>query len=152
SVGIPFDECYKEDRGDGVLVVAPARFRGGVLLGLLPEALQAGIEGYNSRASSSANLQLRAAVDRGEVIRDRNGVVGSIVNSVFRMADAAPVRAAARDRKAELVLVASDALFREAEASIDANGFEEVAVRVKETNSTAWMRVYGGQPDEAAGH
>ncbi|WP_433185624.1 P-loop NTPase fold protein [Actinoallomurus sp. CA-150999] len=150
STGIPFDECYREDRGDGVLVIAPARFRGEVLLGRLPEELQASIKGYNFRASSRANLQLRAAVGRGQVIHDQHGVVGTLVNSVFRMVDAAPVKTAARNRGADLVLVASDALFREAKESIDAGGFEEVAVRVKETNSTAWMRVYGGRSDEVA--
>lgn len=109
-----------------------------------------------SRATTSGLLPRPAcscgrAVDSGEVIYDRHGVIGSVVNTVFRMVDAAPVKAAARDRGADLVLVTSDALFRDAKASIDAGGFEEVAVRVKETTSTAWMRVFGGQRDGVAG-
>src|SRR3569833_2269674 len=149
SAGVPVDECHREDRGDGALVIAPARFGGEVLLGRQPEQLRAGIEACNAHAASSANLRLRAAGGRGQVILDQHGVLGNVVNSVFRMVGAAPVRAAARDRGADLVLVASGALFREAKASVDVGDFEEVAVRVKETNTTAWMRVYGGHPPVA---
>lgn len=145
SAGISLKSCLLEDRGDGVLVIAPARFGVEVLLGQLPEGLQAGIQAYNSQAPDPLGLQLRAAVDRGEVASDGYGVVGSIVNSVFRMLDAAQVKAASRDRRADLVLVTSDALFQGVKTSIDVSGFKEVPVRMKETTSTAWMRVYGEQ-------
>ncbi|GGQ20574.1 hypothetical protein GCM10010187_41270 [Actinomadura coerulea] len=151
SAGIPLEECRREDRGDGALVIAPAHFNGEVLLRRLPELLWAGIRGNGPRTSSLGKLQLRVAVDKGEVAHDQHGVVGSMVNSVFRMIDSAPVKTASRDRGADLVLVTSDALFQEVEADLDTRGFERIAVRVKENNSTAWMRVYGEERGATAG-
>ncbi|WP_461124979.1 ATP-binding protein [Saccharothrix stipae] len=156
ACGIPWEACHHEDRGDGVLVLAPPDVAKALFTEVLPDALLAGVHGHNAGRGAAGRMRLRVAVHAGEVQFDDHGVAGVAVNHTFRLLDAPPVRAALAGSAAPLVLVVSDwfhdEVVRHSPASEPA-AFRRVRFTVKETTGTAWVRVPGvpsepGEPGE----
>ncbi|MEV8438230.1 tetratricopeptide repeat protein [Actinosynnema sp. NPDC051121] len=153
--GIPWEACHHEDRGDGVLVLAPPDVVKGLFTEVLPDALLAEVRGHNAGRGAGERMRLRVAVHAGEVRFDDHGVVGVAVNHTFRLLDAPPVRAALAGSAAPLVLVVSDwfhdEVVRHSPAS-EPDAFRRVRFTVKETTGTAWVRVPGepGPPVDGA--
>ena len=103
--GIPWGECFCEDRGDGALIVVPPEIPVKGLIGALPGTLRSLIRLHNHVSSTAADMQLRLAVHVGPIDHDGHGFIGSDVNFAFRMLDARPLksrwqsgRRAGRDR------------------------------------------------------
>ena len=141
--GLPWPSCYHEDRGDGVLVIAPAGAPAAVLLYPFVEHLRAGIRRYNRYRIEPAQLWLRAAVHAGQVCFDRHGVSGGAVTYLFRMLEAPAFKRALDASGADFALVTSDAVFQDVVLSgtglIDPDMYAPVQVRCKETRSQAWL-------------
>lgn len=136
--------CYREDRGDGVLIVVPPDIPRPVVLAEVPGRLDRSL---GARRRSDPLLRLRIAVHVGEVHRDAHGVAGTAVNHVFRLCDSAPLHRALDDARSDSALLVSEALYdgtvRGGHPGLDPASFHEVNVEVKETRARAWLQVPG---------
>lgn len=148
--GVPWDATEHGDRGDGILVIVPARFPESVLIDPLLDRLRRGLHDYNRMATEIARIRLRAALHAGQVYHDANGLVGEAVNHTFRLLEADELKRTLSATEAQLAFITSDVLFdtvvRHGQGVIDSDGFREVAVEVKETEARAWIHLPGMGP------
>ena len=146
--GIPWVSCHREDRGDGVLVLAPPDVAKELFTEALPHWLAAALREHNSVHSAQAEIRLRVALHAGEVRHDRQGVAGACVNLAFRLLEADQLKSALSASPGVLALIASswffDEVVRNSPAS-DPLAYRRVEVAVKETTAEGWVLV----PDQA---
>lgn len=112
SAGIPWNRCFREDRGDGVLTVLPPGTACKNVIGPLPESLRGLIRRHNHVFRDAAGIQLRTAAHIGPVDHDGHGFIGSDINLLFRMLNAPPFKRALTDSSAELALIISEYLYQ----------------------------------------
>jgi hypothetical protein len=151
AAGICWANCYREDRGDGFLVITPAELSIDNLLNGFVTNLRTSLRKNNKVASASAQLALRMAIHAGYVYLDDHGAAGTAVTHLTRLLDAPAFRAGLTSRS-ELALIVSDYLYQEiigyAPGHIDPCAFQALTVEVKETISIGWIWKFGR---EAAG-
>ena len=145
--GIPWADCYTEDRGDGALIVVPPGIAAKGIIDPLPERLRSLIRRHNHLSCRAAGLQLRAAAHLGPVDHDGHGFVGSDVNFLFRMLDARPFKRAVTSTGAELALIVSDHVYRSLvcryPSLVSPDAFTSVRFQVKQTRARAWTYLPG---------
>ncbi len=73
---IRWDDCYREDRGDGVLILVPPQVPKTVLAAGVPGELAAAVRAHNQVHGRNAQMRLRVALHGGEVLHDAYGVTG----------------------------------------------------------------------------
>ena len=142
--GTPWETS--EDRGDGKLIIVSAEFSRARLLELLPNLLLKELNRYNALHVPEARIRLRIAVHAGDVATDAIGKHGTAINHTFRIVEARPVKVGLATSAGALAVAVSEAIFTEVIApdpAMEPAAFRQVAVQVKETNTTAWVRVYG---------
>ena len=105
--GIPWDRCYREDRGDGALVIMSPDIPARRVIDPFPERMRGLIRVYNRLSIPAAQIQVRAAAHIGPVYRDDHGLVSDDINLLCRMVDAEPLHTALADSGAELALAIS---------------------------------------------
>jgi class 3 adenylate cyclase len=142
DAGIPWDDCDRGDRGDGVLVLVPADVPKGLLVESLPSALVAGLREHNGAHPGPEQIRLRMALHAGEVCYDEHGVTAASINLAFRLLEANPLRAALAGSPGVLAVIASSWFFEEVvrHSSVVAR-YCLVEVAVKETTTTGWVCV-----------
>lgn len=146
--GIPLERGVLRDSGDGVVIVLPPSIPKIELVDRLPHRIAVGLRRHNDDHSAGAGVRLRVALHAGEIRADPNGFVGETMNFTFRILDAADAKRALAGSRAELVLVLSDWFYRSVvmnDPAAEPGKFQEVVVSVKETRTTAWIRLLGGQ-------
>jgi class 3 adenylate cyclase len=94
AAAIPWEGCQPEDRGDGVLFLAPAEVPKSGFAEVLPEALAEGLRAHNDGHRAEEQIRLRMALHAGEVSYDDHGVTGAAINLAFRLVDAGPLKEA----------------------------------------------------------
>ncbi|MFC4048648.1 hypothetical protein ACFOY4_03040 [Actinomadura syzygii] len=141
--GLALSDCHHEDRGDGALIVAPSDVDPCHLMDPLAHHLAALLRRENRYVAPNHRLRLRAAVHFGHVDRDDHGVVGRAPVDLFRHLEApAFKRAMARTPSADLGLIVSDSLFRDAVQRgglVDHDAYQSIRVTMKETRTKAWL-------------
>ena len=138
--GIPWDDCGREDRGDGVFVLVPAEVPKGLLVESLPSALVAALRAHNGAHLGPERIRLRMALHAGEVRYDEHGVTAAAVNLAFRLLDAGALKAALASSPGVLAVIASSWFFEEVvRHSGVAAAYRPVKVAVKETMTTGWI-------------
>jgi CRP-like cAMP-binding protein/tetratricopeptide (TPR) repeat protein len=147
AAGVPWADCYYEDRGDGaVIVVPPTVSTLRVVDPLIPE-LAARLRQHNRRASEVVLIQLRAALHVGPVGKDAEGLTGQAVISTARILDAPVVKERLADARADLIFAVSDYVYehvvRHGAGRVDSGAFEHVAEQVKESRVSAWIHLAG---------
>ncbi|SEG47992.1 hypothetical protein SAMN04489712_105451 [Thermomonospora echinospora] len=152
SAGLDWDACHREDRGDGLLLIAPPAAGVHILLHPLVGHLLAGLRAHNKVAGRSARLRLRMAVHAGFVYADPYGVTGTAVNHLFRLLEAPAFKAAATG---DLALIVSGYLYEE--AAVHRLGLPgpdrltPLTITSKETRTVAWTwQPTGPRPDRLA--
>lgn len=146
--GMPWEDCHREDRGDGALILIPPQVPKDLLATLVPVHLAAALAEHNEACSQEARIRLRAAVHAGEVHLDDYGATGTALTLAFRLLESDALRSALTRLSGALALMASEWFFEEVIRHNPANGpdaFRRVAVSAKETRTTAWVCL----PDEA---
>jgi hypothetical protein len=142
---IGWENCHREDRGDGVLVIIPATTRSAAILNPLLDRLHAGLRHHNEVSSEAAKIRLRVAVHSGLVHRDQYGLVGNAFVHVFRLLDAPALRQALASSGGDLALIVSDHFYdtviRYGPGPIDAGTFRPATVAVKETRTRGWLHL-----------
>ncbi|WP_242902733.1 hypothetical protein [Actinomadura terrae] len=143
GTGLALSDCHHEDRGDGAFIVAPGDADPCDLLDPFAHDLAAHLRSVNRHADPGLRLRLRAAVHYGHVDHDAHGVVGRAPVDLFRHLEAPAFRRAmAATPSADLGVIVSDSLFREAGhrgGRLDHDAYRPIRVNVKETRTRAWL-------------
>jgi hypothetical protein len=152
--GTQWTACFREDRGDGVLVVVPPGIAVTGLIDPLPERLGSLIRRHNHFSSAAAQMQLRVAAHLGPVDHDGHGFVGTDVDFLFRMLDARPLKHALASTEADLALIVSEYVYRNIVSRhpslVSPAAFRPVRFQVKYTRARAWTYVPGTPPASPA--
>jgi hypothetical protein len=152
--GIPWADCFCEDRGDGALIVVPPGIACKGIIDPLPGRLRGLIRRHNHVSCRAAEIQLRAAAHIGPVEHDGYGFVGSDINLLFRMLEARPLKRALAYSRAELALIISDEVYRtlvcRRPGLVSPEVFHQVRFKVKRTRARAWTYLPGTEPLRAA--
>jgi hypothetical protein len=139
---IDWDDCYREDRGDGVLILVPPQVPKTVLAAGVPGELAAAVRAHNQVHGPNAQMRLRLALHGGEVLRDPHGVTGAAVNLAFRLLEAGPLKQALASSPGVLAAVCSawfyEEVIRHAEECAPAT-WRRVHITVKETSEDGWI-------------
>jgi hypothetical protein len=146
AAGVPWAECRAEDRGDGVLIVVPARFPKASVVDQLPNLLVSGLARHNAVHAPEAHIKLRMAVHFGEVRTSGVGIVGAALDLTFRILDARAVRSSLQESSGVLAMAVSDQFFDEivrVDAALRADDFQRIPVTAKQTDAVAWLRILG---------
>ncbi|MFD1049628.1 hypothetical protein ACFQ1S_30925, partial [Kibdelosporangium lantanae] len=131
-----------EDRGDGVLILAPPDLPKSLFAELLPGALVEALRDHNSRHPDEEHIRLRLALNAGDVTEDENGVSGTAVNLTFRLLETPQLKSALAESAGLLAVISSayfyDDVMRHS-PPVDLATFRRVHVEVKETVTEAWI-------------
>lgn len=146
---IPWATCDREDRGDGVFVLAPPAVPKVLFVEEFPHSLARALHTHNETHRAEERIRLRMVLHAGEVTYDDHGVTATSINLAFRLLDAQPFKDALATSPGVLGLIASawffDEVIRHSRVS-DPDSYRRVEVVVKETNVVGWIRL----PDQPA--
>ncbi|MGH3172271.1 MAG: cyclic nucleotide-binding domain-containing protein, partial [Streptosporangiaceae bacterium] len=147
AAGVPWAGCYREDRGDGAVIVVPPTISTQRLVDPLMAELAGRLRQYNRRASEVVRIQLRVALHVGPVGRDAEGLTGQAVIAAARIVDAPAIKARLAAEQADLIFAASDYVYdqvvRNCGGQVDPVAFEHLQCQVKETHVSAWAHLAG---------
>jgi hypothetical protein len=145
SAGHSWTGAIREDRGDGILLIAPPDEPLITLIDPLLESIRARLRRHNKLSSKAAAIRLRAALHAGLVRQDEHGVVGTAVNHLFRLLDTPQLRHALDEPGVDLAFIASQQVYEHAISSgygdIDPAAYLPVDVQVKETSAWGWITI-----------
>jgi len=145
--GVPWAACYREDRGDGAVIVVPPTISTLRVVDPLAAELADRLRQYNRRASEVVRIQLRVALHVGPVGKDAEGLTGQAVIAAARIVDAPVIKARLAAEHADLIFAASDYVYdnvvRNCAGRMDPTAFEHVECQVKETHVSAWVHLAG---------
>jgi hypothetical protein len=148
----PTRDLYRcEDRGDGHLIIAPPSIPTAEAIARLLGVLCRELKRHNRIYSESIRVQLRLAVDVGPVTEDYTGASGKAIIAASRMLDAPVFKEAIARNGAILGLIVSPFVYetaiRQGREIPEAAGYTKILVDVKETRTSAWMRLIDpGEP------
>jgi CRP-like cAMP-binding protein/tetratricopeptide (TPR) repeat protein len=145
--GVPWADCYHEDRGDGVLVVVPPTISTLRVVDPLVPLLAARLRQYNRRASEVVLIQLRAVLHVGPVGKDAEGLTGQALIGAARILEAPVLKDRLAADQADLIFAVSDYVYdhvvRHCVGQVDFAAFEHVQAQVKESRVSAWFCLTG---------
>src|SRR5689334_7037590 len=107
KIGVAWSDCHHEDRGDGVLILAPSDIPKVVFAEKLPRALAEALRKLNTERHADERIRLRLALHAGEVHFDRQGVTGATVILTFRINEAPELKEALASSPSDLGVVVS---------------------------------------------
>jgi hypothetical protein len=137
---LPWRDCYREDRGDGALIVAPPGVAPGQFLDPLIHHLNALLRCHARHVSQSMRLNLRMAVHYGYVYYDAHGVTSHALTHLYRLLEAPAFKKAVAE--SQLGAIVSDQLYTQAlehHTLIDPAAYTQVYLSCKETRTRAWL-------------
>lgn len=146
--GIEKRQFHEEDRGDGAMFLFTAEVHKSVLADFLLRRLIANLLRHNATVTQEARIRLRIALHFGEVTIDSKGAVGDCVNHTFRLLEADPLKAALAGSSSVLAVIVSRAFYEDVlrhEPAAEPQAYWQIAVAVKETTTTAWIRLAAEQ-------
>src|SRR6266567_6220370 len=145
--GVPWEACYREDRGDGAVIVVPPTISTHRVVDPLVAELADRLRQYNRRASEVVRIQLRVALHVGPVGKDAEGLTGQALIAAARIVDAPVMKARLAAEQADLVFAASDYVYehvvRNCAGRVDPAAFEHMECQVKEMHVSAWVHLAG---------
>jgi CRP-like cAMP-binding protein len=150
SLGSLWDVCISQDRGDGLLIIAPPRVTTARIMNCVHRELPARLRRHNHTYGESARIRLRIGANVGPVVADPLGVSGEAIIRTARLVEAPVIKEAMADTGASLGIMVSEfvheiAVGRTADF-IDAAEYRRVEVRNKEFSGSAWMRLVDQSP------
>ncbi|MPZ83025.1 MAG: hypothetical protein GEV28_22585 [Actinophytocola sp.] len=151
---IPWTSCRREDRGDGVLILAPASVPKTLFADRLPGTLLDALVRHNRTHPTEEQIRLRLALHAGEITYDDHGVTASSIILTYRLLDAPVLKNALALSSGVLAVVGSawffDEVIRHSELS-GAASYRPAVVTHKETTARAWIRLLGPGPPDGVG-
>ncbi|MFJ8948698.1 MULTISPECIES: hypothetical protein [unclassified Streptomyces] len=148
EAGVERNMQYREDRGDGLIVLISSDIPKTALLRVLLTTTPDALHLYNRLASSSAQMRLRMVLASGEVALDpKRGTVGGLVghdlNQSCRLLDSEVLRKALAQRDADCVLGVSPSVYegvvRHGHRGLRPEEFHHAPVAVKKDRLELWL-------------
>lgn len=139
---IPWHRCHSEDRGDGLLIIAPPDVNPDDFLDPLAHHLHALLRRYNRHAAPTAQLRLRVAVHHGYVQQDEHGYTGHATTLLFRLLESTAFKRALNHTGCDLGLLVSHTLHTEAiqrGGLTNPNAYQQLRITCKETRTHGWL-------------
>lgn len=141
--GLVWQDCHYEDRGDGILVIAPANVSAQLLLDEVAAQLRAAVRRHNRAANRRGRIRLRMAVTAGFVQHDPHGVSGGVIIHLYRMIDSASFKAVVAVERTDFALIICDQLYqqiiRPGLSLLDPHSVRPITIDNKETHAPAWV-------------
>jgi hypothetical protein len=155
SFGALWDACIAEDRGDGLLIVVPPDIPTAKIMNCLHRGLPGGLALHNRTYGEHAHIRLRVAVNVGPVMGDPLGMSGEAIIRTARLIEAPAFKMAMASTGARLGIIASvfvyETAIRHADDAADSDAYTPIDVNVKESSTTAWMRLVDLAPARSGG-
>ena len=142
ELGVEWDKCYKEDRGDGLFVLVPAEVDKSVFCHSFPSKFARRIREYNAAHRSAAIMRLRMALHIGETERDDHGVTSPALNDAFRLINAERFRELLRESPGCLALIASSWFYGNVvwqHSRFRPDTYQPIRVTEKEMDTIGWV-------------
>ena len=149
AAGVEATQQYREDRGDGLIVLLSGDVAKTVLLRSLLTTTPELLHEHNLLASDSAQMRLRIVLAAGEVAHDPHagttgGLVGHDLNQACRLLDADVLRSALAERRDEHCVLAVSApvyegVVRHGHRGVRPELFRRADVTVKDGVLPAWI-------------
>ncbi|GGW56531.1 hypothetical protein [Streptomyces griseoloalbus] len=149
AAGVEATQQYREDRGDGLIVLLSGDVAKTVLLRTLVTTTPELLHEHNLLASDSAQMRLRIVLAVGEVAHDPHagttgGLVGHDLNQACRLLDADVLRSALAERQDEHCVLAVSApvyegVVRHGHRGVRPDLFRQADVTVKDGTLPAWI-------------
>jgi len=141
----PIPDARSEDRGDGFLTVIPPAVSTARAIDLVLKVFPTALAQHNSSQRESARFKLRLALNVGPVVSDM-GVSGEAIIVAARLLEARQFKDAIMKSTASLGVIASPFVYetaiRHSTDPLDVATYTEVPVEVKESHTTAWMKLF----------
>jgi Cyclic nucleotide-binding domain len=138
-------DARTEDRGDGFLTVVPPSVSTARVIDQLLKKFPVALEIHNTTERESARFKLRLALNVGPVVSDM-GVSGEAIIVAARLLEAPHFKTALTGSTASLGVIASPFVYettiRHSADPQDLASYSEVPVEVKESSTTAWMKLF----------
>jgi len=146
ALGPLWNACLAEDRGDGLLIVAPPQVPTARIIEGIHRELPARLAVHNNTYAEPCHIRLRLAVNVGPVTTDPIGMSGDAIIRTARLVEAPPLKEAMAETGHGLGIIVSEFVYEtaveHANELIDADRYQKVSVSIKEFQSSAWMRLY----------
>lgn len=142
--GIDFDSCYREDRGDGIIILAPPDIPKVRFSADLPYRLAAVLRQHNQAHPVPEHIRLRMAVNAGEIYFDAHGAVSDALNKTYRLLDSAPLKDTLSRTQGLLAVIVSPWFYEQViwhSENFRPDTYFPVLVDHKETDTVAWITV-----------
>jgi CRP-like cAMP-binding protein len=150
SLGALWDACISQDRGDGLLIVAPPPIPTATVIECVNGDLPRRLRLHNRTYSASACINLRIAAHVGPIIGDHLGVSGETIIRTARMVEAPVLKEAMAATGTGLGIIVSEFVHEIAIAHAadftDATEYKKVKVSNKEFLGSAWIRLVDVSP------
>ncbi|KAA2265120.1 hypothetical protein F0L68_05530 [Solihabitans fulvus] len=146
---IGWGRCRTDDMGDGLLLLLPPDIPKILLVDRLPQRLASGLRRHNGDHSDGARIRLRLALHAGEVYHDQHGLASEAVIHASRILEAPEAKQALEKSTTNLMLIASEWFYDAVvchDPAAEPDSFRQIAVNVKETRGSAWIRLVGEHP------
>lgn len=145
SLGPLWEKCIYEDRGDGLLIVAPPTIPTTRVMERLHRELPYRLKMHNRTYGEPVHIQLRAAVEVGPVTGDPLGISGEAIISASRLLDCPVLKEGMASTGATLGMIVSTFVYetaiRHAGGWTDPEEYGLVEVNVKESRVHAWIQL-----------
>lgn len=145
SLGSLWEACISEDRGDGLLIIVPPGVTTTETMVCVHRELPGRLRFHNRTYGEAARIRLRIAVNVGPVMGDPLGMSGDAIIRTARLVEASVLKEAMAATGASLGIIVSrfvyETVIEPANELIDADEYNEVEVRNKEFQGSAWMRL-----------
>jgi tetratricopeptide (TPR) repeat protein len=142
KASIAWAACDREDRGDGVFILAHADVPKALFVEALPHALAQALHEHNKTHRMEERIRLRMALHAGEINYDDHGMTAAAINLAFRLLEAHPLKTALAESPGVLALIASawfyDEVIRHSTAASPVT-YRPVRISVKETSTVGWI-------------
>jgi class 3 adenylate cyclase len=154
DAGVPWRRCRHQDRGDGLLTVAPPTISTTPLVDPFLPRLAERLGRHNEVADDPVRIRLRCALHVGPVLADGTGYPSASIIHAARMLDSMPLRRALAGSGADLAVMVSDyvyeAVVRHLGGPARPETFRPARYRAKGTPITSWLYVAAGSGDPEA--
>lgn len=144
---LPWDACYREDRGDGALIIVPPQFPPGTVIDDLAAHLREALRRHNLMTpAESPRLRMRVAMHVGPVILDEDGAAGAAIIHAARLMELAELRSQMARADTDLGFITSSFVFdnvvaSRSEGGVGPNDFAVARSRFKEADVTGWIHL-----------
>jgi len=139
----------RQEQGDGELALLPPGIDEARVITAMWREFREGLHRYNRHANVEARLRMRVAVHEGVAYMADNGFAGAAVNTVCRLRDCNAAKDALSGTDGDLILIASDRIYRDVICGYDAvdlpaAAFTETAIDMPDKGFRATAYIFGG--------